>query len=90
MQRILITVLVSLVTVGFAVSTAVADVARMTTDELQSRLDDSEVVILDARGSWDWVKTDDKIIGADRVDPGSVSVWAKNYDNAKTFVIYCA
>ncbi len=71
-------------------SNAAAEFQLMTTDQLKSSLNNPDVVILDARGSWDWVKTDDKIVGADRVDPGSASVWAKDYDKGKTIVLYCA
>ena len=81
-----------LVSLIFLATTSVtaADVKRMTTDQLKSMLNNPDVVILDVRGSWDWVKTDDKITGADRVDPGSASVWAKDYDKGKTIVLYCA
>ncbi len=66
------------------------DVKLMTADQLKSRLDDANVVILDARGAWDWVKTDDKIVGAQRVDPGAANEWAADYDRNKTIVLYCA
>lgn len=69
---------------------ASADGRLMTTDQLKSKLGNSDIVILDARGSWDWVKANDKISGAKRVDPGSVSIWAKDLEKEKTIVVYCA
>ena len=46
-------------------SSALADsVPRMTTDELQVRLGEEDLVILDVRGSWDWNPADSKIARA--------------------------
>lgn len=67
-----------------------AGVQIMTTDQLKSNLNDTDTVILDARGPWDYVKTDDKIAGAFRIDPANVNAWADSYDRGKTIVLYCA
>ena len=90
MQKALKTLLAGILIFGFTLSIASADGQLMTTDQLKSNLGSSDIVILDARGSWDWAKTDDKITGAKRVDPGSVSVWAQELDKGKTIVVYCA
>ena len=66
------------------------DIPLMTAEELKTKLNDDNVVILDVRGSWDWVKTGDKIAGAIREDPDAPEQWAGNYPKGKTIVLYCA
>ena len=66
------------------------DVPRMSAGELNSRLGDSDVVVLDVRGSWDWGPAESKIAGAERVDPRAVGQWLDRYPKEKTIVLYCA
>ena len=67
-----------------------ASVPLISTDELKSRLGDADLVVLDVRGSWDLVKSDNKIAGSERVEPGAAKQWAKNYPKEKMIVLYCA
>ena len=67
-----------------------ADVPRISTDELKSRLGDAELTVLDVRTGWDWNQAPEKIVGAVRVDPQSVQEWAGNYPKDRTLVLYCA
>ena len=90
MQKALKTLLAGILIFGFTLSIASADGQLMTTDQLKSNLGSSDIVILDARGPWGWVKTDDKISGAIRVDPSNVNAWAGDFDKTKTIVLYCA
>ena len=53
-------------------------------------LDDPSLVILDARISNDWQKSDNKIKGAIRVDPTDVNSWIDNYSRDKKIVVYCS
>lgn len=57
---------------------------------LLDRLDDPSLVILDARLTKDWRKSDIKIKGAVRVDPHDVSSWIGNYSKDKKIVVYCS
>jgi rhodanese-related sulfurtransferase len=75
---------------GMALPVAGAEVQRMSTDELNSRLGEAGLVVLDVRDSWDWGKADKKIVGAVRVEPGTASQWAGDYPAVKTIVLYCA
>ena len=90
MQKILAALLSTVFFFVLTVSAMGADVQLMTTDQLKKRLNDSNVVILDARGSWDWVKTEDKISGAIRTDPANLNKWINNFDKDKSIVLYCA
>jgi rhodanese-related sulfurtransferase len=67
-----------------------ASVSRMTTEELNSRLSEDGLVVLDVRSPYHWGSTDKKILGADRVGPGGVADWASNYSKEETLVLYCA
>jgi rhodanese-related sulfurtransferase len=69
---------------------AIADVARITAEELKAKLGDPDVIILDVRRAGDWEASDQKIQGAAREDPEAVQSWAGNYPHEKTFVLYCA
>jgi rhodanese-related sulfurtransferase len=65
--------------------------ARMSLDELKSKLSDSNVVIIDVRTGKDWEQSKQKIKGAIREDPkGDVAAWSAKYPKDKTFVLYCA
>ena len=80
--------IVLLLTTSLTVSAA--SVPLMSTEELKSRLGDADLVILDVRGSWDLVKSDNKIAGSVRAEPGGAKQWAGNYPKEKTIVLYCA
>ena len=75
---------------AMSLTASAASVPRMSTDELKSKLGDADLVVLDARGNWDWVKSEEQIPGSDRVSPGGASQWAANYPKEKTIVLYCA
>jgi len=66
------------------------DVALMTKEELQSRLETGAVAILDVRAGRDWNSSEFKIKGAQRVDGKDVAAWADNYTRGETIVLYCA
>ncbi len=75
---------------AISLTASAASVPRMSTDELKSRLGDVDLVVLDVRGSWALVKSDNKIAGSERVEPGGAKQWAGNYPKEKTIVLYCA
>ncbi len=65
-------------------------VTRMSVEELNAQLDDSDVVVVDVRLGRDWYDSDLKIKGAIRVEPRAAVAWADQYDKDKTLVFYCA
>jgi rhodanese-related sulfurtransferase len=66
------------------------DVPRISTEELNNTLENSNLVLLDVRTERDWNKSDIKIIGAIRVDPDDIKSWAGNYSKDQMIVAYCA
>lgn len=77
-----------LLVLSFAVSAAT--VARISTDELQSRLGESGLHVLDVRSNGDWVSSNEKIIGAERVELSDLDQWADSHSRDDTLVLYCA
>lgn len=71
-------------------SMATEEVPLMTTDELRSRLDKPDTIILDVRAGSDWTGSDQKISGALRSDPKEFSKWSNIYPIKDTIVLYCA
>ena len=69
---------------------AVGDVPRMPIGELNARLGDPALVVIDVRQAADWEASPVKIKGAIREDFRNVSDWASNYPKDKTIVLYCA
>ena len=67
-----------------------ASVPRMTVDELKVHLGEADYQVLDVRSDADWARSNVKVSGAERVDPGSVDQWVDNYNREKTVVLYCA
>jgi rhodanese-related sulfurtransferase len=66
-----------------------AAVPRISIDELNMRLGESDLVILDVRSGQDWSQSDKQIVGSVRVNPGAVNQWAGNYPKDKVIVLYC-
>ena len=87
----LMLVLLALGNFGCAASTKIAagEVPRMQVDELNARLGDSSLVVIDVRTAGDWEGSSAKIKGAIREAGKSVSDWASNYSKDKTIVLYC-
>ena len=87
----LMLVLPALGNFGCAASTKVAagDVPRMQVDELNARLVDPSLVVIDVRAAGDWGGSSTKIKGAIREESKSISDWASNYSKDKTIVLYC-
>jgi len=83
---------VSLVLASFIAQAAIAqdNVNRMTKEELKARLDDSSLVIVDARSGRDWNASDRKIKGAVRVEPRNANTLPETYSKDQTLVFYCA
>lgn len=69
---------------------AVQDVPRMTVDELNVRLNDPSLVIIDVRSPGDWNSSSTKIKGAYREILEKIDDWAPRYDKEKAIVLYCS
>jgi hypothetical protein len=66
------------------------DVPRMSKDELKTLLDNPDVVILDARDSPEWNKSENKIKGAHRLDESNIERVETMYPKEKIIVVYCS
>lgn len=84
-------------TVGFCWAVIIAmtancagDVPRMTIEELEGRLGDPDLVIVDVRTGGSWEGRDAKIKGAVREDPAGVQNWIQKYPKDKILVFYCS
>ncbi len=80
----------TLVTTGLALPLAEAGVGLMTKEELKSKLDDPDLVILDVRTGKDWKSSEFKIQGASYVKAKAYTDWVGTYPKDKKYVIYCA
>ena len=65
-------------------------VPRMGTDELNQRLGEENLVVLDARASRDYDRATTKIAGSLRANPVKIPDWSKDLDKGATIVLYCA
>jgi rhodanese-related sulfurtransferase len=75
---------------SLTINAVAASLPRMTKEQLKSRLDDPELIIVDVRTGKDWKASEYKIKGAVRVNPREVESWAGQQSEKKTFVFYCA
>lgn len=67
-----------------------AEPPRITKEELKDRLDDPKIVVVDVRTGRDWTRSNAKIRGAVREEPGNADGWATQYPKDKLIVLYCA
>ena len=65
-----------------------ADPPRISKEELQAMLGNTDLVIIDDRSGADWSASEFKIKGAVREDPGKVEAWMEKYLKDKTLVFY--
>lgn len=71
-------------------SSALAEIKKITKEELKPLVGSAEVVIVDTRLGKDWEASEKKIKGAVREDPRAVETWASKYNKNKQVVLYCA
>ena len=65
-----------------------ADPPRISKEELQAMLGNTDLVIIDDRSGADWSASQFKIKGAVWEDPGKVEAWMEKYPKDKTMVFY--
>jgi hypothetical protein len=66
------------------------DASRISGEELEAKLGQPGVVVIDVRAAKDWKGSDRKIKGAVREDPYNSKGWAARYDKADQVILYCA
>lgn len=74
----------------FLAEARAADAPKMTKEELQTRLGNPDVIVIDNRTDHDWTGSGSKIKGAVREEPGKVMDWMNKYPMDKTLVFYCS
>ena len=87
LRALMVALFIASVIVPAAIA-AEEEVKLMTKDELKSRLDDPNLVIVDVRTGRDWDASELKIKGAVRAEAKKVS--ELKADKEKTLVTYCA
>jgi rhodanese-related sulfurtransferase len=92
MKRTLMIVLLGafIVSIGCTKIHSSKDVPPITKDELKAKLGSPDLVLIDVRTGSDWEKSDEKITGALRMDPGTVDTWVGTLPKDKEIVLYCA
>ncbi len=63
-------------------------VPRMSVDQLNERLGEAGLVVIDVRSDFDWNRAEIKIAGAVREAPNHID-WADKYPRESTLVLYC-
>ena len=89
-NKLCITIATAVLVLVMSFAASAESVPRMSTDELKTHFGEDGPLILDVRSNRDWAGSNDKIVGAERVDPGNVNQWADNYAKEKPIVLYCA
>lgn len=69
---------------------ATGDAPRITIEELNSRLGDPNLIIIDSLIGEQWATVAEKLPGAVHENPDDVDSWADKYPKNKTIVTYCA
>lgn len=68
------------------------DIPMITKDELQDKLADPKVVLIDLRPNEYWLESMEKIGKATHMDPNTVTAWTgakfSTYDRGNTYVLY--
>lgn len=67
-----------------------AQVPRMDKEELESILDNSDLILLDVRPTSQWAISSETLPGATHKDPYRARQWGQKLDKNKTVVTYCA
>jgi hypothetical protein len=72
----------------FLTVTLAADPPRISKEDLQAMLGNTDLVIIDDRSGADWSASEFKIKGAVREDPGKAETWMEKYSKDKPLVFY--
>lgn len=83
-----ILLLISLLS-GLPAFASASDVPKISKEELNSMLNNPDLIIIDVRRERDWKSSSLKIRGATWEDFLDVDIWAQRYPKNKTIVLYC-
>ncbi len=89
MKKVLLAGMLGILIVIVACMT-VRSVPRVSKDYLKAKLGSPALVLIDVRAKNDWEKSNEKIIGAVRMDPETVDTWSETLPKDKEIVLYCA
>lgn len=89
-NKLYVTIATAVLVFFMSFAASAESVPRMSVDELKTHLGDDGLLILDVRANRDWTGSNDKIVGAERVDSGNVNHWADSYAREKPIVLYCS
>jgi len=89
-NKLYVTIATVVLVLVVSFTASAATVSLMSTDELNGRLGEADLVILDVRAEGHWGQSSHKIPGSERVDYRNVAQWANNYASEKPIVLYCA
>lgn len=92
MKKVLLPVMLIIFVVFIACTNvrSVKNVPRVSKDYLKAQLSSPALVLIDVRSKIDWEKSNEKIIGAVRMDPETVDTWSETLPKDKEIVLYCA
>lgn len=77
----------------FVIAMAVAcaqQASRISKEEAVKLIGQSNVAIIDVRTGSEWQRSDAKIQGALREDPGTVKSWMHTFGKNETLIFYCS
>ena len=69
---------------------AASDIQRISTEELNSKLGQSDLAVVDVRTGGDWNKSDKMIVSAIRSDANDIRPLLSKLAKDQTIVLYCA
>jgi len=69
---------------------AAVDVQRISTEELNSRLGQTDLAVVDVRTDGDWNSSDKMIASAIRINPNDIASLRSKLAKDQTIVLYCA
>ena len=90
LNKLYVTIAAAVIVLVVSFTASAATVSLMSTDELNGRLGEADLVILDVRAKGHWGQSDHKISGSERVDSRNVPQWINNYAKERPIVLYCA
>jgi rhodanese-related sulfurtransferase len=79
----------ALLTFSGTAMVSAASVSKITAEELNLKLNNPELIIIDVRLERDWESSTLKIKGAVWEDFQEVNSWAEKYSRDRTIILYC-
>ncbi len=73
---------------GFSWVSMAEEVPRISKEEVKRMFNNPDMIVIDVRTASAWDRSELKIKGAVREDPGNVDSWMNKYPKGKTLVFY--